>query len=97
MGELEAQVGFKEKELKELKAQMDSQRQEYKAQIKQLKEELQMQKERVMKQQKSDAQAETYKKLATEASDMKTKIDALEKEREQLKRDIIKLEHELKT
>ena len=49
MGEIEAQLSFKDKELLELSSAIEEQKQNYKKQIKTYKEEIQILKERVMK------------------------------------------------
>ena len=49
IGELEAQLSFKEKEVKELQHQLEEQKIGFKKQLKEYKEELQITKERLMK------------------------------------------------
>ena len=55
LGELEATLSAREKEVKELQAQLEELRLSRKQQVKALKEELQVQKERAMKAQRADA------------------------------------------
>eukprot|EP00347_Sterkiella_histriomuscorum_P015629 403356306 len=96
IGELEAQLNFKEKECSDLKQQLDQQKNDFKKQLKEYREEIQMQKERLMKQQKSDAQMEVYKQKIDEASEMTQKLSEYETANQKMSMQIKTLEHELK-